>query len=170
MAGRKKSDVKKTPSGSAKNLAAKAALYTLGLIVAAVAVMALSSLAVPGFGDFIRGRPPGFGGMMGGDTFRVAGMTLDAEDYFLLRTGLSALNLVLVVYLVFVYAMEYLELKSNFTLGRLAFLFSFLMYSLSSLPLLLELLGPYGAAGGLSFVPMAFSAIGLLIFAKLSNE
>ena len=170
MAGRKKTEGKNAAKESAKNLAAKAALYTLGLVVAAVAIIALSSLAMPGVGDFIHGGPSAFGGMMGGGEFRVAGMTLDTEDYFLIRVGLSVLNFVLVVYLIFVYVMDYIGLRSSFTLGIIAFLFSFLMYSLFTVPLLRDLLGPYGAAGALSFVPMLFSALGLLIFAKLSND
>ena len=55
-------------------------------------------------------------------------------------------------------------------MGLVAFLFSFLMYAVANVPLLHLLLGSYGMAAMISFVPMLFSAIGLLIFAKLSNE
>jgi hypothetical protein len=38
------------------------------------------------------------------------------------------------------------------------------------MPVLAMQFGPFGIARVFSFVPMLFSAIGLIIFAKLSNE
>ena len=84
--------------------------------------------------------------------------------------ALSTVNVLLAIYLLYAYVKNYLGIKSSFTLGIVAFLFSFLLYALSSFPLIHMLLGPYGIASRLSFVPMLFSAIGLLIFAKLGSE
>ncbi|MDD5317440.1 MAG: hypothetical protein PHF51_01760 [Candidatus ainarchaeum sp.] len=143
----------------------RAAVYTLALILAAFAVMSASSFLLPGLGarDWggagARGSTPPFGAPQP-----------ELGDFFTLRLALSVLNVVLVVYLLFVYVKDYLRLKSSFTLGLVAFLFSFLMYALSSLPVVHMLLGPFGIANVFSFVPMLFSAIGLVIFVKLSNE
>ena len=164
MAGNKKTEKKgfaKIRQGSGT-----AALYTLALMAAAVGIIALSSLLLPGIGRAARGED-----MMG----RFNPPAPETEIAFLesnlsLRFGLSALNVIIVIYLLYVYVKDYLVLKTNFTLGIIAVLFSFLLYAFSASPLLRLVLGPYGIASGLSFVPMFFSAIGLLIFAKLGSE
>jgi hypothetical protein len=92
------------------------------------------------------------------------------EENLALRFGLSALNIVLAVYLLFIYVKDYLSLRTSFTLGIIAMLFSFLLYALTSSPLMRAVIGPWGIASTLSFVPMLFSAIGLVIFTKLGNE
>jgi hypothetical protein len=156
-----------------KNKGAKtyslAAIYTIALIIAAFAVIIVSSLLLPSVQVVgIReseGRPSfGGGGVMNNPRFA------DLNSYATLRLILSIINALLVIYLLFVYVRNYLVLKSNFTLGIIAFLFSFLLYALSSIPIVHELFGPFGIATVFSFVPMLFSAIGLIIFAKFSNE
>ncbi|MCX6776076.1 MAG: hypothetical protein NT130_04490 [Candidatus Micrarchaeota archaeon] len=148
----------------------RAALYTTVLIIAAFAVMIISSFLLPSV-QFVgmreaEGRPNmGPGGAVGGGQ-----TSIDLNSYSTLRFILSILNTLLVIYLLFVYVRNYLVLKSNFTLGLIAFLFSFLLYALSSIPLVHTLFGPFGIGGVFSFIPMLFSAIGLVIFAKLSNE
>ena len=165
MAGRKKTEQKP----AAKNIGLKAALYTLGLIVAAIAIIAISSAIVPRVGGFMHDRPaPVISGEQ--QEFPFIGMAIELEDYALLRLGLSLLNVALVMYLLYVYVSDYLTLKSGFTLGIIAVLFSFLMYALSTLQPLSRLFGGFGGPSIFSFVPMLFSAIGLLIFAKLGNE
>ena len=143
-----------------------AAVYTLILIAAAIGIIMISSILIPDIGRAARG-----GDMMG--RFEPPAPEMEIaflEDNMALRFGISALNVILVVYLLYIYIKDYLALKTNFTLGIVAVLFSFLLYALTSFPLVRLSLGPLGIAGELSFVPMFFSAIGLLIFAKLGNE
>ncbi len=165
MAGRKKTE----PRPIARSTGARAALYTLGLIVAAIAIIAVSSALVPHVGQFVRERP-GQALAPGEQEFPFIGMAIELEDYALLRLGLSLLNVALVMYLLYVYVSDYLTLKSGFTLGIIAVLFSFLMYALSTLQPLARLFWGFGGPSIFSFVPMLFSAVGLLIFAKLGNE
>ena len=167
MAGKKKNDSKAPQNAKGRqNGAAKAALYTLALIAAALGIIAISSLLLPGIGRAAMG-----GDMMG--RFDSPGPEMEIaflEDNMSLRAGLSALNVIIVTYLLYVYVKDYIVLKTNFTLGIVAVLFSFLLYALTSSPLLRAVLGPYGIASGISFLPMFFSAIGLLIFAKVGSE
>jgi len=165
MAARKgrKNDGKKS-----KNTGALAVLVTLLLIAAAIALLAASSLLIPGVGEQMRGArfdhaPPR-------DRAISENAVAAIEDNLALRNGFAVLNVILVIYLLFTYVKDYLSLKTSFTLGLVAFLFSFLLYALASFPLMRVVLGPLGMASMLSFVPMLFSAVGLLIFAKLSNE
>ena len=156
-----------------KNKGAKAnslaTIYTLALIIAAFAVIIVSSLLLPSV-QFVgmresEGRSSfGGAGVVNNSTFA------DLNSYATLRLILSIINALLVVYLLFMYVRNYFIIKSNFTLGLIAFLFSFLLYALSSIPIVHGLFGPFGMGGIFSFVPMLFSAIGLVIFAKLSNE
>lgn len=142
--------------------------YTTILIVVAVVVLIISSLILPSV-QFIGIREnetrPEFAGMGGMNPELV-----NLNGYLTVRLALSVFNTILVAYLLFVYVKSYLILKSNFTLGIIAFLFSFFLYALSSIPLVHGLFGPLGVGGVFSFVPMFFSAIGLLIFVKLSSE
>ncbi len=158
MAGKKKN----SKAGNAK-INGISLLYTLALIAAALGIIILSSLLLPGIGRAMRHEPGQFGQQPERDIAFL-------EENFALRAGLSALNVAFAIYLLFIYVKDYLSLKSSFTLGIIAVLFSFLLYALSSTSLLRAVLGPYGIASGLSFVPMFFSAIGLLIFIKLGNE
>ena len=166
-----KSKIKgKSMKGEKKNAngsSLRALLYTAGLLVAALAIIAASSLLIPSFG------PGTHDGMMGGSGFGAPppeDIGNAIENSFALRFVLSLFNVIIVIYLLYIHIKDYLRLKSTFTLGLIAFLASFLMYAIATVPLLHPLLGPYGRAAMISFVPMMFSAIGLLIFAKLSNE
>jgi magnesium-transporting ATPase (P-type) len=153
-----------------KNKGAKtnslATIYTVALIIVAFAVILISSLLLPTM-RIVGVQPEGTPPFM--EEARRSSST-DLNSYFTLRIVLSVLNTILVVYLLFVYVRNYLVLKSSFTLGIVAFLFSFLLYALSSIPLVHMLFGPFRISEVFSFVPMLFSAIGLIIFAKLSNE
>jgi|SRR5271157_991498 len=159
---------KKTEKNKDAKTEGLAIAYTTILIVAAFAVLIISSFILPsvrfiGMGEN-ESRP---------EFVEMGGMNpelVNLNGYVTVRLILSVLNTVLVAYLLFVYVRSYLILRSNFTLGIVAFLFSFFLYALSSIPLVHGLFGPFGIGGVFSFVPMLFSAIGLLIFAKLSNE
>ena len=147
-------------------IGAQAIFYTAGLIVAALAIIVASSWLIPSFGPGTRG------GMMGGGFGAPPPEEIGnaIENLFALRFVFSLFNVIIVIYLLYIHIKDYLRLKSTFTLGLIAFLASFLMYAIATVPLLHPLLGSYGRAAMISFVPMMFSAIGLLIFAKLSNE
>lgn len=149
---------KKGEKSNGPNRTGLAALYTAAFIAAALGILALSSFLLPSVGPGLRGAP-------GPSPFPP-----DIGDYLLVRLVLSALNLLLVIYLLFVHIRDYIKLRSSFTLGLVAFLFSFLLYSLANLPAVHMLLGSFSRAAFMSFVPMVFTTIGLLIFAKLSNE
>lgn len=146
-----------------------ALVYTLILIFAAFAVIIIFSFLLPGV------QMVGMRASEGRMNFSGAGgpgnsAFADLNSYFSVRLVLSLFNLMLAAYLLFVYIRNYLTVKSNFTLGIIAFLFSFLLYALSSIPLVHGLFGPFGISAVFSFVPMLFSAIGLVIFAKLGSE
>ncbi len=148
---------------TAMNKGALAALYTVLLIGGAIGLIMVSSMILPGIGRVIRPGPGPGGAPPESDL-------APFQDNLYLPLSLSLLNVALAVYILYIYVKDYLSIKSSFTLGMVVFLFSFLLYTLSSSPLLYMVLGPYGVAGELSFVPMLFSTICLLIFAKLSNE
>ncbi|MFH1094981.1 MAG: hypothetical protein V1728_02075 [Candidatus Micrarchaeota archaeon] len=141
---------------------------TLGLIVLAFVILSLSSFLLPQMkfiedmrsGEIVLGP--------GGPAHFAPGAELGS--YLLLRLVLSCVNILLVVYLLFVYVKDYLHLRTGFALGIVAFLFSFLLYALSSFPLVRLFIGPRGLADVFAFIPLLFSAIGLVIFVKLSNE
>lgn len=152
-------------------LGPRAVVLTGGLIVAAFGILLLSTYILPQlkFLEDVRSGDIPMSYISGGRLVFVP----DAETltYFALRLVLSILNLALVVYLLYSYTKDYLRLRTSFSLGIVAFLFSFLLYALSSLPLMHTLFGgPRGYAGVFSFVPLLFSALGLALFAKLSNE
>lgn len=159
MAAKKKNGRKITAKTSGL-----AALYTLALIAAAVGLIVLSSVLLPGLGHAVRPSPQGPPPELSASDLALL------ESNFMLPIALSVVNVALAIYLLFIYVKDYLSLRSSFTLGIVAFLFSFLLYALSSSPLIYMALGPLGIASKLSSVPMLFSAIGLLIFAKLGNE
>ncbi len=156
-------------NGNGGNKVHLALLYTVALIVMAFALISISSYFLPqvGFINSLRNgetalppRPPM-------DNFADSG---GMGSYFDLRLVLSAVNLLLVIYLLYVYTKDYLRYKTSFALGILAFLFSFLLYALSSFPLVHAMFGFRAIGGVFSFIPLLFSAIGLVIFVKLSNE
>jgi len=153
MAARKKVEVVEKA-----NRPGLAILYSVALIAAALGVLVLSSLLVPPLEHGFREAPPG------------QAFPSDIGNYLIVRLALSTLNLLLVIYLLFIHVRDYLRLKSSFTLGLVAFLFAFLLYALSTFPLVHLLLGPGGREAFLSFVPMAFTTIGLIVFAKMSSQ
>lgn len=157
---------KKTKSGSA-NFGSKALLYTAGLIALALAILLFSSYFLPrvqfiesmregAIAPFPRPINPALGAELG--------------SFFALRIVLSGINILLLVYLLHVYVKDYVQLRTSFALGLVAFLFSFLIYALASFPPIHFLSGIRGASAVFSFIPLLFSALGLVIFAKLSNE
>lgn len=150
----RKNNVKKSDGSSLK-----AAAITIVLFFAAIAIFFISSVIIPSFALLRQG--PGFGGFIQRE---------ELENYFTLRLLLSMLNIALIIYLLFIYIKDYIRLRASFTLGIVAFLSSFLLYALSSMPMFHIVLGRFDFSGLFSFIPLLFSAIGLIIFAKLGSE
>ena len=146
-----------------------ATLYTTALIILAFAVIIISSFLLPGI-QAVGMRESEGRINLGSANVTNSHVFADLNSYFTIRLILSIFNTLLVVYLLFLYVRNYLILRSGFSLGIVAFLFSFLLYALSEIPLVHGIFGPFGIAGVFSFVPMLFSAIGLIIFAKLGSE
>ncbi len=147
--------------------ASKALLYTVGLMAAALAILVLSIYVLPRL-QFVEDMREGLFSPWAGPQ---ASAEIQAQlgSFFFLRLLLSGANILLLIYLLYIYVKDFLALRSSFSLGLVAFLFSFLLYALSTFPPM-RLLNPFRGPDIFSFVPLLFSAIGLLIFAKLSNE
>lgn len=165
----KKIDSKKEkPERNNKSpLEMKALTFTALLLVAAFAVILLSSFFIPQIN--INDRPSGVFAPLGRPEMAPVAQD-ELSGYFTVRLVLSGANLLLAIYLLFTYVKDYLRYRTNFELGLIAFLFSFMLYALSSFPLVHNLFGFGGIGGVFSFIPLLFSAIGLIIFVKLSNE
>ncbi|MBU0586418.1 hypothetical protein KJ780_02825 [Candidatus Micrarchaeota archaeon] len=136
--------------------------YSVLIVAGALGVLLLSSFILPQFG-----LPPHDSGFPGMPPDKMG--TQGFGDYIQIRFLLSAINVVLVIYLIYIYVKDYLRLKTNFTLGIIAFLFSFLLYAIATLPVLHLFLGDISRSAFISFVPMLFSALGLILFVRLSN-
>ncbi len=153
------------PNGSKS--ASKAMLYTASLIAAALAILILSTFVLPRL-QFVEDMREGLFSPWAGPQ-AMAEIQAQLGSFFFLRLLLSAANIALLVYLLYLYVKDWLQLRTSFALGLVAFLFSFLLYALSTFPPL-RLLSPFRGPDIFSFVPLLFSAIGLLIFVKLSSE
>lgn len=92
------------------------------------------------------------------------------ENQMLLSTFISFAMLVLSVYLIFIYLKDYLELKKSFTLGILLAVVSFMLFAMSSNPILHWFLGIYGKNGLFMLIPPLFATISLAILAWISSK
>ncbi|MDE1798406.1 MAG: hypothetical protein KGH63_03300 [Candidatus Micrarchaeota archaeon] len=153
------------PNGS--KFTTKAVFYTATLIAAALAILVISSFILPRLQmveDLREGIFSPFASPQA-----MAEIQAELGSFFFLRLLLSAANIALLVYLLYIYVKDWLQLRTSFALGLVAFLFSFLLYALATFPPL-RLLQLFRGPDIFSFVPLLFSAVGLLIFVKLSNE
>ena len=92
------------------------------------------------------------------------------QNYFLLNSTLAFAALCLSIYLMFIYLKDYLKLKSKFTLGILLAIFSFMLFAITSTPLLHMLFGMYGRMGLSSLTPLLFATIALAVLAWTSSK
>ncbi len=93
------------------------------------------------------------------------------SDYLLFQILLSMLITASSLFLVYIYLKDYFELKSKFTLGILFAVISFMLFGISSNPLLMRILGINPAAMGVfSIIPLIFAAISLGILVWISNK
>lgn len=134
-----------------KNGFSKKALIGTALIIAAAL---LSFMLFDSLVPFRRGMP-GMGMM---------------EDMFALLGSLSFLIIAFSIILIYTYLKDYIELRSSFTLALLLAIISFLMFGISSNPLVQSFFGAYGRPGFFIFMPYLFAALALGILAWVSNK
>ncbi len=137
-----------TKKGAARmDYTVKAALGTFCIVAGAIALIMATSLFFP----FWRGP-------------------ISDLIMFSATNAISLFILIFSVFLTFVYLRDYLELKSGFTFGLLMAVVSFMLFAITSMPLLQWFLGIYGRPGMFSIIPYVFAAISLAILAWLSSK
>ena len=94
----------------------------------------------------------------------------DMAAVFTIGSTLSIAMFLLSTYLTFVYLKDYLELKSKFTLGLLLMMVAFMLFSLTSMPLMHNLFGVFGRPSLFSIVPYLLATVSLAILAWLSSK
>ncbi|MBD3398633.1 hypothetical protein GF412_05330 [Candidatus Micrarchaeota archaeon] len=92
------------------------------------------------------------------------------ESYLYIMSSISSIMFLISAYLVFIYLKDYLVLRSRFTLGILLAVVSFMLFAISSNPLLHVFLGVFGKLGLFSIIPMLFATISLGILAWVSSK
>jgi len=93
------------------------------------------------------------------------------EEAKQLKTGISFINIGLIVPLIFIYAGLWRALRSSFTLGLMAVIFALGMYAVTSNPLLIGLLG--GRVGDIGFfqiIPDLCTTAALIVLIRISLE
>lgn len=91
-------------------------------------------------------------------------------NYAIIYIIFSFAMLFLSVYLTYIYLKDYLELRSKFTLGILLAVVSFMIFAISSNPLLHQLIGIYGKTATFTLIPPLFATISLAILAWISSK
>ena len=93
----------------------------------------------------------------------------DFEFYYMVRTVLSTVNIVLTAVLIFNYASIYSKTKSEFTLGLMLFAFMLLIKDITLSPFVIAL-GGFGifGLGPFAFLPDLFEMSALLVLFYLS--
>ena len=147
--------MKKLKSKKQNNASLKAMLGTIAIFLVSIGIF----VAVDALFPFRRHMGPG-GGMQN-EVF---------ISIFSLISFLSTAILLLSVYLIFIYLKDYLELRSGFTLGVLAAVVSFMLFAISSNPILQSYLGLYGGPSLFSLIPYFFAAISLGVLAWVSSK
>ncbi|MFH1106487.1 MAG: hypothetical protein V1787_01180 [Candidatus Micrarchaeota archaeon] len=139
-------------TANSSDASVKALVYTAAALVLALLLLYFSSQMIPRRGMMV--------------------LWEYARDYFTFQLLLSSVNIALILYLFYIYAKDYLELRSNFTVGLMLSLASMLLYALTSSPFVHAWFGgPMGMGPGLfNLIPMAFSTLALVVLAKISAE
>lgn len=84
--------------------------------------------------------------------------------------SLSFLIIAFSLILIYTYLKDYFELKSTFTFALLLAVISFLMFGISSNPLVHLFFGAYGRVTFFNILPYFFAALALGILAWISNK
>lgn len=156
-----------TKKGKEKNnIGLKAAFGTLLIVLLSVGILFAANMAFA-FRDMGRGMehvaPEG--------TAPSEGFTPPSPDpFFIIGTVTSSLMLLLSIYLVYTYLKDYMELKSKFTLGVLSAVIAFMLFAITSNPLLHFFFGVYGRFGVFQMIPYVFATVSLAILAWVSSK
>ncbi len=93
----------------------------------------------------------------------------NVRGYVILKSALTMINMTISVILIFIYIQLYRKIKSNFTLGLMIVMFSFLVYSITSNPIFHVMFGYWGfGMGPFQMLPEIFATIALSILLYLS--
>ena len=140
--------MKKVKRKGNKNNAYKAVFGTFMIFFIAIMVLLITNILFP---------------------FRRLGQ-VNMTSYFMISNLISFTLLVISIYLIYIYLKDYLELKSNFTLGILLSVISFMLFAMTSNPLLHQFFGVYGKMGLFSMMSYLFATISLAILAWVSSK
>ena len=103
--------------------------------------------------------------------FKGSPMSLEFEIYEYLRAGMTLLILGFSTFLIFTYLRDYFELKCKFTAGLLLAILSFMMFAITSNPIMHTAMGFKGPISGiLSLLPLFFATLALAIMAWVSSK
>lgn len=143
----------KAKNDNPKSTAPKAALGTVLIVVFSIGIFLAADALFP------------FRGL--GDRREVMEVM---QSFFTITTILSSAMFLVSVYLLYIYLKDYLELRSGFTLGILIAVVSFLLFSITSNPILHMVFGIFGKEGIFSIIPMVFATLSLAILAWVSSR
>jgi hypothetical protein len=131
-------------------------------ILVAVAILAATWAASTFYSPYFpwrpRERPP----------YSIPG---DIEFYYIAKTVVSTMNVVLLVFLLVIYVDIYRKTRSEFTLGLIIFSSALLLYALASNPMVIWAFGfrPLGL-GPFALLPDLFAFAALVILLYLSTK
>ena len=95
----------------------------------------------------------------------------DIEFYYIARTVVSTVNIVLLVALVLTYANIYIKTRSTFTIGLLIFALVFLMKDITASPFIFERFGfSLFGLGPFALLPELFELAALSVLLYLSTK
>ncbi|MHA1637830.1 MAG: hypothetical protein ACTSUB_07425 [Candidatus Thorarchaeota archaeon] len=95
----------------------------------------------------------------------------DARLFTLIKTMISFVNTALIAFLLAMYISIYRKMKTEFTLGLILVMFAFLLYALTSNPLLHMLFGFYtGTLGPFTMIPDIFTSFALVVLIFITLE
>jgi NADH:ubiquinone oxidoreductase subunit 5 (subunit L)/multisubunit Na+/H+ antiporter MnhA subunit len=94
----------------------------------------------------------------------------DPHNYLMvIKTTITVINITISLILIVLYVRIYREVRSDFTIGLIVVMFTLLLYSVTSNPLLLFLFGYHGVGMGLfMIIPDMFSTVCLATLLYLS--
>ncbi len=93
------------------------------------------------------------------------------EGMLMIKTGVSFINILLIVLLLFLYVDIYRKVHSEFTFGLILLMIVLLMYAISSNPALHRTFGYRGAGlGPFLILPDVFTTVALIVLLRLSNK
>ena len=101
---------------------------------------------------------------------KVRGPMATMSVHFALNTFFSVVILILSLYLTYIYLKDYLILRSPFTLAVLAAVFAFMVYAITSSPLVQLFFGVRDSLGLFAVLPPVFITIALGALAWASSK